>query len=186
MKQRVVLIIFVLSLVGLGANDLFLRADAYVQQQDKRSQRAARRAQRDTLNLEQTRGMIESRNFTFYANDLIYASSIIAPYQQLNNNYYVEVTPTQLTVQLPVYGGNPRTGRPSIARELDFFTGNYSYSAEPKSNNKGWSIEIKAVDTWSMNSFTFEFDVTINGYGQLDLSTPFVGPAQFSGTISQN
>lgn len=152
----------------------------------KKSLREYRRAQRITLDNIAMGNMVRTRNFTFYPNQLDYTPNYYYQNIQLTSYYTVTVTPSQFRVLLPIYGNGRYTNQPSIWRELDFFTGNYSYNFVENPKNGGWTVAIKAMDTWSFNTFTFIFDISASGYCQMSIATPWVGPAYFSGNVVSN
>lgn len=151
----------------------------------KKSLRDYRRAQRITLDDIAMGNMVRTRNFTYYPNQLDYTPNYYFQNIQLTTYYVVQVSPSQLRVLLPIYGNGRYTNQPTVWRELDFFTGNYTYNyvMNPKG---GWTVTIKAMDTWSFNTFTFIFNISASGYCQMSIATPWVGPAYFSGTIVSN
>ena len=152
----------------------------------KKTLRKYKRAQRNTLNAITIGHIVTSKNFDYYPNQLDYTSSMHYQNIQLSNYYLVSVTPTQLRVLLPIYGAGRYSEQPSIWKELDFFTGNFKYNAVQNPKSKNWIVTIKAMDTWSFNTFTFVFTISSSSYAQMSIDTPFVGPAYFSGNLVSN
>lgn len=152
----------------------------------KKSLRDYRRAQRTTLDNVAMGNLIKDRNFTFYPNQLDYTPNYRYQNVQLSSYYAINVTPSQLRVLLPIYGNSNYTNQPTIWKELDFFTGNYTYNYVDNTHNGGWTVTIKAMDTWSFNTFTFIFTISGSGYCQMSIATTWVGPAYFSGNIVSN
>lgn len=157
-----------------------------IKQGSKKSLREYRRAQRTALDAIAMGNMVTNKNFIFYPSTLDYTQNYYYQNIQLTSYYTVSVSPTQFRVLLPIYGAGRYTGQPSIWKELDFFTGNFKYSAVQDPKNSHWVVTIQAMDTWSFNTFTFVFTISPSGYCQMSIATPFVGPAYFSGNIVSN
>lgn len=186
MLKKITFILLAIFLTMTVASDTFAQSQTetpVVKQGSKKALRAYRRAKRNAQNVEATNQMILGRNFIFYPSQLDYAPRYYHQNVSLSSYYSVQVTPTQLRVILPIYGNSNYNNQPSIWKELDFFTNKYTYNSVKNTKTEGWDVTVKAMDSWSFNTFTFVFKVGIHGYGQLSLSTPFVGPAYFSGSI---
>lgn len=189
MSKKITFILFLLLTISGSINQLSAQDDTpSVKSGTKKSLRAYRRAQNQALDAITTTNMVKTRNFTYYPTTLESTGAPTFRYQNisLTSYYYVTITPTQLSVMLPIFGGSNMTGQPVIWKELDFFTGNYTYNFKQNDRGTGWTVTVTAMDTWSFNTFTFEFDISNRAYARLALSTPFVGPAEFSGSVATN
>lgn len=189
MLKRITFILLLLLTVSSGINNLSAQDDTpSLKNGTRKSLRAYRRAQSQAVDAIATTNMVKTRNFTYYPTTLESTGAPTYNYQNvsLSSYYYVTITPSQLRVLLPIFGGSLRTGQPVVWKELDFFTGNYTYNFQQNSRDTGWTVTVTAMDTWSFNTFTFQFEISNRAYCQLALSTPFVGPANFSGSVSAN
>ena len=157
-----------------------------VKQGSKKTLRKYRKAQQTTLDAIAMGNIVVNKNFAYYPTRLDNTSNMYYQNVQLSSYYIVSVTPTQFRVLLPIYGAGKYTGQPSVWKELDFYTSNFKYSSEKNTKHGGWIVTIQAMDTWSFNTFTFVFDISPRGFTQMTISTPFYGPAYFSGNLVAN
>lgn len=187
--------ILALIIIMVGANIFTSYVEARPTKDDKpaikngsrKSLRNYRRAQQNAIDAISTTKMVKGRDYTYYPSTLISVSgpnAMAFNNRQLTTYYYVEISPSRLTVLLPVYGSSTRSIQPVVWKQLDFFTGNYTYNFVEEKDGKGWRVTIKAMDPWSTNTYTFEFTISNRSFAELSLSTPFVGPATFTGNVA--
>lgn len=192
MTKKIILLLFVLLATPYGVISSHAQQRSTTNSTDvssrtqKKTLRKYRQAKNNALVSISIENMIRTKNFTFDPYTLQSTPRMVYQNVQLDASYYVTVNPSTLYVVLPIYGGNLRTGTPSLGKELDFFTSNYTYTYEKNEKTGYWRVVVKAMDTWSFNTFTFEFDISPRSNADMSLSTDFVGPAYFTGNITSN
>lgn len=151
--------------------------------QDLKDARRANRTAENAAIDAQIGQMLKSQSFTFVATEIYSTMSPGLNNIQLSALYGLWVTPQQFKAYLPIYGPGNFNGQPTLLRRMDFFTPNYTYKLESV-NDGSYNVTITAMDTWSINTYTFLLMVPANGqFARLTVSTPFKANVSFEGNI---
>lgn len=162
---------------------VFTLSNTYAQAA-REERRAIRNAENAALDKELS-AAIKAQDFVFVATEIQSTQNPMVQSVPLNSLYEIWVTPQQFKAYLPIYGSGSYNGQPTLLRRMDFFTSKYSYDIAPyKGQNTGWTVTMNVMDTWSLNTYTFQLNVTPNGNNStLIVSSTFRAPVTFQGYV---
>ena len=176
--MKKLLIVSVMSLAGL----LTSYADSYAQNPDRAQKREARQATQQAMN-QQLANSVKGKNFVFTATEIFSTQNVQVQDVQLNSLWGVWVTPTQLHVDLPIYGAASPDGFPTLSHALNFFVSDFTFDTET-TRSGGLRVNISATDPWTMNAYSFTIDVTADGnFSFMTVNSTFSSPVNFRGNV---
>ncbi len=167
---------------------LIVTGGQLVQAQNSRSMaRQQRREQRQEAEAAFAAKLIialKAKDFNYTANSIAYSLYPTLQNMQLNQYYGITLTPSQIIVNLPLYGSNNFNFEPTLNRRLYFTASQYNYSISQIKGNS-YLVNIHVTDPWNMNTYILTLNTTGSGNGvSMSVSTPFTGPVTYSGNIT--